>query len=74
MNVTAFKSHALEIISRISEKQESLVITKRGKAMVEVIPYRLHKNKIQPGQLASALVSAKDIVSPWEKSLWEADQ
>jgi antitoxin (DNA-binding transcriptional repressor) of toxin-antitoxin stability system len=73
MNITDFKAHALRVINKIAVMHENVIITKRGKALVEVIPFKPHKTEIKPGRLASALVLEKDIVSPPEND-WEANR
>lgn len=71
MKISDFKAHALQVIGRIAESHENMVITKRGKAVVEIIPYHPPVKEAKPGKLASALVQEKDIVTPFGDSLWE---
>ncbi|MCB4790434.1 MAG: type II toxin-antitoxin system prevent-host-death family antitoxin [Elusimicrobia bacterium] len=73
MNVTDFKSHALQIISRVAELHETVIITKRGKALAELIPFKPHNKKASCGRLSSALISQKDIVAPIDEE-WEANK
>ncbi len=68
--ITDFKAHALQILSRIAKTKESVVITKRGKPIVEVIPFST--SKPAPGKLSEALVFEKDIVSPLGEDMWDA--
>ncbi|MGA1823105.1 MAG: type II toxin-antitoxin system Phd/YefM family antitoxin [bacterium] len=70
--ISVFKANALKIIDEVSKFQESVVITKRGKAIAELIPFRASKNEAQPGRLASTLIFEKDIVSPLDSDMWEA--
>jgi antitoxin (DNA-binding transcriptional repressor) of toxin-antitoxin stability system len=49
-----------------------VVVTKRGKPLVEVIPFRHNDESPAPGKLAAALVFEKDIVSPLGESIWGA--
>lgn len=72
MNITEFKAHALKVLSEVAERRESVVVTKRGKPVVEVIPY----TDPLPGAdcLADTLVFEKDIVSPLGSDDWEAAQ
>ena len=72
MGVSEFKTHALKILDRISKTQEVLVITKRGKPVATISPYRSAEKNPQPGKLADALVFEKDIISPFGEELWEA--
>ncbi len=71
MSISTFKVHALKIIDNVTKTHESIVITKRGKALAELIPFCSSGNKAIPGRLASALVFEKDIVTPLGKNLWE---
>ncbi len=68
--ITDFKAHALQILARIAKTKESVVITKRGKPIVEVIPFST--SKPAPGKLSEALVFEKDIVSPLGSDMWDA--
>ena len=68
--ITDFKAHALQILGRIAKTKESVVITKRGKPIVEVIPFST--SKPAPGKLSEALVFEKDIVSPLGEDIWDA--
>ncbi|MCK4505506.1 MAG: type II toxin-antitoxin system Phd/YefM family antitoxin [Candidatus Aegiribacteria sp.] len=68
--ITHFKAHALQILGRIAKTKESVVITKRGKPIVEVIPFSASKST--PGKLSDALVFEKDIVSPLGFDMWDA--
>jgi len=68
--ITDFKAHALQILGRIAKTKESVVITKRGKPIVEVIPFST--SKPAPGKLSEALVFEKDIVSPLGSDMWDA--
>ncbi len=68
--ITEFKAHALQILGRIAKTKESVVITKRGKPLVEVIPFTT--SKPIPGKLSEALVFEEDIVSPLGEDMWSA--
>ena len=69
MAITDFKTHALGILKRVAEGRESVVVTKHGKPIAEVIPYV----ELEPvaGKLSDALVFEKDIVSPLGENLWD---
>jgi len=72
MAVTDFKAHALQVISSVAKTHEDIVITKRGKPLVEVVPFRSPFRAPKPGKLAHTLVAEKDILSPWGASLWKS--
>ncbi len=72
MTVTEFKAHALKAIADVSESRESLLVTKRGRPVVEVMPYTEKQAKAVPGKLAHLLAFEGDIVSPLGEEMWEA--
>lgn len=72
MTVTDFKAHALRVISSVIETHEGIVIAKRGKPLVEVVPFRSPSHTPKPGRLAHTLVAEKDILSPLGASLWKS--
>ena len=72
MAISKFKAHALKIVDNVAKSQEKVVITKRGKPLAEVIPYRSVVGNSKPGKLADALVFEKDIISPLGEEIWDA--
>jgi prevent-host-death family protein len=72
MAVSMFKAHALEVVSRVAAQQECVVITKRGKPLAQIVPFRSATSGAVRGGLASTLVFEKDIVSPLDVTAWEA--
>jgi prevent-host-death family protein len=70
LTVTDFKAHALRVLAQVAKTRESIVITKRGKPLAEVIPYSTAEPS--PGRLSEALVFEKDIVSPLGEEMWDA--
>ncbi len=74
MGISEFKSHALKVLDQVSKTQEIIVITKRGKPLAQISPYRNAALHPRPGRLADALVFEKDIVSPLGEDMWEACQ
>lgn len=72
MAISAFKTNALKVIDEVATSHESVIITKRGKAMAELVPFQSSKDKAVPGKLSSALVYEKDIVTPLGPEMWEA--
>ena len=74
MGISRFKAHALRILDQVARSQESIIITKRGKPLVRVIPYRDLDTNPRPGKLAGYLVFEKDIVSPLGEEMWDASK
>ncbi len=68
--ITDFKAHALQILGRVAETREPVMVTKRGKPLAEVIPFSPEIPR--PGKLANALVFETDIVSPLDEDMWNA--
>ena len=68
--ITDFKAHALQVLGQVAKTRESVVVTKRGKPLAEVIPFS--PDVPRPGKLAEALVFEKDIVSPLGEDMWDA--
>ena len=64
MAISDFKAHALRAIDSVAKSGEEILVTKRGKPMVRVIPYHDDEEKNVPGLLAGALVEEVDVSSP----------
>jgi prevent-host-death family protein len=74
MAISEFKAHALAVINTVSKTKQGLIITKRGKPVVQVLPIQELKNEHAPGKLAHHLIYEKDIVSPLGEQDWESAQ
>jgi prevent-host-death family protein len=72
MGISQFKAHALKILDQVAVTHEELVITKRGKPLAQIIPYRTKEKNPKPGKLADAFVFEKDIITPLGEDLWES--
>lgn len=72
--ISEFKAHALRVVQRVASSRESLVITKRGKPLAQVVPFLPPSKSSGAGKLASALVFEKDIVSPLGADMWEVNR
>lgn len=68
--VTEFKAHALKVLDQIAKTRESVLVTKRGEPLVEVVPYSPEIPR--PGSLADALVFEDDIWEPLGDEMWDA--
>jgi prevent-host-death family protein len=74
MAISEFKAQALKVLDEVAKSKETVVITKRGKPLAQVIAYRQSGKKSTPGKLADAFVFEKDIITPLGEGLWEAGQ
>jgi prevent-host-death family protein len=71
MAISEFKTHALQVLNEVAKSQETIIITKRGKPLAQVVPHRKPETKPTPGKLADAFVFEKDIITPLGEKLWE---
>ena len=72
MGISKFKSHALKILDQVAKNQEIIVITKRGKPLAQIAPYRTSDKNPKPGRLSEAFVFEKDLISPLGEEMWDA--
>ena len=64
-----FKAECLKLIDRVAATHESLIVTKRGRPVVEVIPIKIEKSK----PLRGSVKVNGDIVGPILDS-WDLDR
>ncbi len=72
MAISEFKANALRIIDEVSRTHETVLITRRGKPLAELTPYRNSNEKSLPGRLSETLVHELDIVTPLGETMWDA--
>ena len=70
--ISIFKANALRIINQIATTGERVTVTKRGKPVVQVIPYIDRETKLVPGKLSNTILFEKDIISSLDEELWDA--
>ena len=69
-SVTEFKAQALGILEQVSQTGEPVIVTKRGKAIMKVMPLLYEADvsegaEVQvPGKLKGTVLEEIDIVSP----------
>lgn len=71
LGISQFKAHALKILDMVNKNQEEIVITKRGKPLARIVPYRDADQTNEPGRLREYLVFEKDIVTPLGEEMWD---
>jgi prevent-host-death family protein len=71
-SVSEFKARSLGLLDQISRTGESVVITKRGKPIARVVPFKENRQKPLAGRLRDMLLEEEDIVSPFGAELWKA--
>ncbi len=72
MGISRFKAHALKILDQVAKTQEMIIITKRGKPLAQITPYRTSDINPKPGKLSDALVFEKDVILPLGEEMWDA--
>ncbi len=72
MGISEFKAQALRVLDFIAKSHESLIITKRGKPLVQIDSCMSDETGAKPGRLAHTLVFEKDIMAPLGEGDWEA--
>ena len=55
-----FKAECLGLIDRVAETRESIIVTKRGRPVVEIVPLRARKSR----PLRGSVTVHGDIVGP----------
>lgn len=64
-----FKSKCLKLLDQVAEKRETLIVTKHGKPVAQVVPMPAEKNII--GSMRGSVLWEGDIISPIDVE-WEA--
>lgn len=75
MNMPAaeFKAKCLQLMDNVQKYQEEIVITKFGRPVAKLVPYKEKKAKTPFGFLKGTVKITGDIVSPLGEK-WEADE
>ena len=71
VSVSEFKATCLKLMDDVSRSGESLIVTKRGKPLVRVIPAGRPSTE-DDYALKGTISLERDIISPLGESLWEA--
>lgn len=72
VKASEFKARCLQLMDEVAETREPVVVTKRGKPVCQVIPYK-PKPKTLFGISRDTIVIEGDIISPLDVE-WEAAQ
>ena len=72
LSISEFKAKALGVLEQIAQTGESVVVTKRGKAIVKVVPFSDDVAVNVPGTLTGTVLAEEDIVSPLGADIWDA--
>ena len=73
--ITKFKANCLTLLDEVSRHKKRIVITRHGKPIAEVVPYREEPDAAEPEvPLKDTVVFMGDIVSPVAEEAWEVLQ
>lgn len=72
ISASEFKAHCLEILDRVRDHKDPIIITKRGKPVARLLPFQEGEPEQILGCLAGSGRTVGDIVSPVE-GLWSLD-
>lgn len=69
-----FKAKSLGLFEEVARTGQSIMVTKRGKPIAEVVPVEKEKERPIPGQLAGTVLFEGDILTPFGAEIWHAAQ
>ena len=72
INAAEFKAKCLKLIDTVAATHEPLVITKRGKPRVKLVPIEAVSSASQYGCMKGTVTFVGDIVCPMDES-WSAE-
>ena len=67
-----FKARCLELMDRVAERRQELIITKRGRPVAKLVPIQQQTTPVF-GYMRNTVVSYGDLISPIEED-WEAEK
>jgi prevent-host-death family protein len=72
IQASEFKAKCLALMDRVARTGDTIVITKKGKAIAELRPHRPPRPPTLIGLHKGQVRAEGDIVSPLASKLWEA--
>jgi len=72
IKASEFKARCLKLMDEVAETGESIVITKNGRPVSRLVPYR-RKPKTLFGTMRDSMTITGDVTSPIDVE-WEADR
>src|SRR5881396_727169 len=71
ISAAQFKARCLELMDRVSERRQELIITKHGRPVAKLVPIEEEAAPVF-GYMKNAVVSYGDLISPVEET-WEVE-
>ena len=72
MSISEFKAKALGVLDKVARTGEPIIVSKRGKPIVKVVPFELDSEVLVPGRMKGTVLEEIDIISPLGPDLWGA--
>lgn len=66
MAAAAFKAQCLAVLDRVEETGETVVVTRRGRAVAEVVPVRRSKTRSLKGSVRTNFDVVGPILGSWD--------
>ena len=73
IKASEFKAKCLQLMDEVAESGQEIVITKKGKPVSRLMPYR-EKGKIVFGEMQGLIKTYADIVEPMPAEWFEKDR
>jgi len=71
-SISHAKTHLLKLLDQFNMRKEPFIITKRGKPIAKVEPYKEEKSIVNvSGLLKDTVIEEKDILTPFGEEEWE---
>jgi len=71
MKASEFKARCLKLMDEVAETGEPIIITKNGRPVSQLVPYR-HKPETLFGVMKDSMTITGDVISSLDEE-WEAD-
>lgn len=68
-----FKAKCLELMDRVAQRRQELIITKHGRPVAKLVPIEEEEPTAVFGYMKNTVVSYGDLITPVEED-WEAEE
>ena len=72
INASEFKARCLQLMNQVADTREPLIISKRGKPIVKLVPIEMETPTSQYGCMQGTVIFLGDIMSPIDET-WSAE-
>ena len=71
-SISEFKAKSLRLFERVSKTGCPILVTKHGKPIARVVPFKEDADCPVPGRLSGTILDEKDIISALGPELWKS--